>query len=217
MCGRMTLSKRELAEIADELAAVLDMDAAAYRPRYNIAPSDAHPIVRLVGGRRRVELARWGFPPTGPNRPPLFNARADTAPTKEAFRGAFRGGRCVVPADGFYEWRTTADQAGRQPVWIHRPDGKLLLMAGLWEAGRFTVLTTEPNDLLRPIHDRMPALLTESEAAAWLAAPTQRVLHPAPPGMLAVRPVSGRVNSVRNDDPGCLEPALGLPRQLSLV
>jgi putative SOS response-associated peptidase YedK len=215
MCGRMTLSKRELAEIADELAAVLEMDAAAYRPRYNIAPSDAHPIVRVVNGRRRLELARWGFPPTGPNRPPLFNARSDTAPTKESFRAAFTGGRCVVPADGFYEWKTTSD--GRQPVWIHRADGKLLLMAGLWEAGRFAVLTTPPNDLLRPIHDRMPALLSDSEAAAWLAAPTQRVLHPAPEGVLAVRPVSGRVNSVRNDDPRCLEPALAGPRQLSLV
>jgi putative SOS response-associated peptidase YedK len=216
MCGRMTLSKRELAEIADELAAIIDPEAgAAYRPRYNVAPTDLHPVVRLVHGRRRLELARWGFAPTGPGRPPLFNARADTAPTKEAFRAAFAGGRCVVPADGFYEWRTTAD--GRQPVWIHRPDGKLLLMAGLWEAGRFAVLTTEPSDLLRPIHDRMPALMSEGEAAAWLAGPTQRVLHPAPEGFLAVRPVSGRVNSVRNDDPQCLAPVLTAPRQLSLV
>jgi putative SOS response-associated peptidase YedK len=217
MCGRMTLSKRELAEIADELAAVLEADTAAgYRPRYNIAPSDAHPVVRLVDGQRRVELARWGFPPTGPNRPPLFNARADTAPIKESFRAAFRGGRCLVPADGFYEWRTTPDRV-RQPVWIHRADGKLLLMAGLWEAGRFAVLTTEPNELLRPIHDRMPALLSDTEATAWLLAPNQRVLHPAPEGVLAVRTVSGRVNSVRNDDPECLAPALAVPRQLSLV
>jgi putative SOS response-associated peptidase YedK len=212
----MTLSKRELAEIADELAAILDVEAAAiHRPRYNIAPGDPHPVVRLVNGRRRLELARWGLPPTGPGRPLLFNARADTAPTKEAFRAAFQGGRCLVPADGFYEWRKTAD--GRQPVWIHRADGKLLVMAGLWEAGRFAVLTTEPNDLLRPIHDRMPALLGEQEAAAWLAAPTQRVLHPAPEGVLAARPVSDRVNSVRNDDPDCLAPALTGPRQLSLV
>jgi putative SOS response-associated peptidase YedK len=216
MCGRMTLSKRALAEIADELAAVLDAEiASAYRPRYNIAPSDLHPVVRLVNGQRRLELARWGFPPTGPGRPPLFNARADTAPTKDAFRAAFMGGRCVVPADGFYEWRATTE--GRQPMWIHRPDGRLLLMAGLWEAGRFAVLTTEPNDLLRPVHDRMPALLDEAEAAAWLAAPTQRVLHPAPEGVLAVRPVSGRVNSVRHDDPACVAPALDGPRQLSLV
>jgi len=214
----MTLSKRELAEIADELAAILDADeAAAYRPRYNIAPTDRHPIVRLVNGQRKLELAQWGLPPTAPGRPPLFNARADTAPTKEAFRAAFAGGRCVVPADGFYEWRTTPDQAGRQPLWIHRPDGRLLLMAGLYEAGRFAVLTTEPNQLLRPIHDRMPALLSEQEATAWLAAPTQRVLHPAPEGLLEARPVSGRVNSVRNDDPQCLAPALTGPRQLSLV
>jgi putative SOS response-associated peptidase YedK len=216
MCGRMTLSRRELAEIADELAAIVDPEAVAgYRPRYNVAPTDRHVVLRLVDGQRRLELARWGLPPTGPGRPPLFNARAETAPTKQAFRAAFAGGRCVVPADGFYEWRTTAD--GRQPLWIHRPDGGLLLMAGLYEAGRFTVLTTEPNALVREIHDRMPALLSEAEAATWLAAPTQRVLHPAPEGVLAARPVSGRVNSVRHDDPQCLAPDLTGPRQLSLV
>src|SRR5437868_1842585 len=110
MCGRMTLSKRELAEIADELAAIVDAGAAAaYRPRYNIAPTDVHVILRMVDGQRHLEPARWGLPPTGPGRPPLFNARADTAPTKKAFRAAFAGGRCVVPADGFYEWRTTPD------------------------------------------------------------------------------------------------------------
>ena len=213
----MTLTKRELAEIADELGAIFEPQLAAdYRPRYNVAPTDRHPVLRAdEGGRRRLELAHWGFNPTVQGRGPLINARAESAPFKDAFRAAYVGGRCVVPADGFYEWQTTRD--GRQPLWFHRSDGRLLLMAGLWEDGRFTVLTTGPNELVRPIHDRMPALLTDEEAAAWLAAPSQRLLHPAPEGLLEARPVSSRVNSVRNDDPQCLERARTEPRQLTLV
>jgi putative SOS response-associated peptidase YedK len=217
MCGRMTLSKRELAEIADELAALFDVEAAAaYRPRYNVAPTDQHFVVlRAVGGGRRLEPARWGLPPTVAGRPPLFNARAESAPWKPAFREAWGAGRCIVPADGFYEWKTTPE--GRQPIWFHRRDGKLLLMAGLWQGGRFTVLTTTPNALVAEVHDRMPALLTDEEAAAWLTAPSARLLHPAAEDMLAARPVSSRVNSVAHDDPACLAPAAGGPRQLSLL
>jgi putative SOS response-associated peptidase YedK len=201
----MTLTRRELTEVADELEAVFVPEAAqAYRPRYNLAPTDVHYVLRLAGGERRLEPARWGFPPSQAGRPPLFNARADTAPTKDAFRAAFFGGRCVVPADGFFEWR------GRTPLWFHRPDGKLLLMAGLWDAGHFTVLTTEPNALVAEVHDRMPAILSEPEAAAWLAAPSQDLLHPAPDGLLVATPVSDRVSSIRHDDPQCLAPAAQL-------
>jgi putative SOS response-associated peptidase YedK len=216
MCGRMTLSKRELQEIADELGAMFDDSAAAaYRPRFNIAPTDVHVILLAPDGRRRLEPARWGLPSTVQGRPPHFNARAETAAFKDAFRAAYVGGRCVVPADGFYEWKKTPE--GRQPFWIHRADGKLLLMAGLWDAGRFAVLTTTPNQLVGEIHDRMPAILTDAEAAAWLADPAQKLLHPAPEGLLEARPVSSRVNSVRHDDPGCLAPAGHQPRQLSLL
>jgi putative SOS response-associated peptidase YedK len=211
----MTLSKRELQEIADELAATFAVETAAvYRPRYNIAPTDAHVILRAPDGSRRLKPARWGLVTT-PGRPPLINARAESAPFKDAFRAAYVGGRCVVPADGFYEWKKTPE--GRQPIWFHRADGKLLLMAGLWDAGRFAVLTTAPNALVREVHDRMPAILTDEEASAWLADPSQRLLHPAADGLLEARPVSDRVNSVRHDDPGCLAPASPGPRQLSLV
>jgi putative SOS response-associated peptidase YedK len=210
----MTLSKRELAEIADELAAVFDPDAAAsYRPRYNLAPTDPHFVLRLEAGQRRLEPARWGL--VVPGRPPLFNARSESAAFKPPFRDAWRDGRCVVPADGFYEWRSVDGQ--RQPLWFHRRDGKLLLLAGLCQGGRFTVLTTTPNTLLATVHDRMPAVLTEAEAAAWLAAPSPRLLHPAADDLLEGRPVSTRVNSVRNDDPECLAPARAEPRQLTLV
>jgi putative SOS response-associated peptidase YedK len=212
----MTLTKRELAEIADELAAVFDPeDAESYRPRYNVAPTDLHFVLRTADGRRRLEPGHWGLTPTVPGRGPLINARAESAPFKEPFRSAYRGGRCVVPADGFYEWRTSPE--GRQPLWFHGADGKLLLMAGLWVGGRFAVLTTAPNRLVREVHDRMPALLTPDEATAWLAAPSQQLLHPAAEGMLVAQEVSTRVNSVRNDDPECLAPAPPGPRQLSLV
>jgi putative SOS response-associated peptidase YedK len=215
MCGRMTLTKRDLAEIADELAAVFDPESAAtYRPRYNLAPTDPHFVLRVApGGQRRLEPARWGL--VVPGRPPLFNARAESAAFKPPFRDAWRDGRCVVPADGFYEWRSADGQ--RQPLWFHRRDGKLLLLAGLCAGGRFTVLTTTPNALLATVHDRMPAVLTEEEAAAWLAAPSPRLLHPAAEDLLEGRPVSTRVNAVRNDDPECLAPPPAQPRQLTLV
>jgi putative SOS response-associated peptidase YedK len=211
----MTLSKRELMEIADELAAVFTPEAEeAYRPRYNIAPTDVHVILRAPDGRRVLQPARWGLPPSAPGRPVLINARAESAPFKDAFRAAYVGGRCVVPADGFYEWKRTPE--GKRPFWIHRADGKLLLMAGLWDAGRFAVLTTAPNKLIGEIHDRMPAILTEAEAAAWLADPSQKLLHPAADHLLEARPVSDRVNSVRHDDPACLASPSD-PRQLTLV
>jgi putative SOS response-associated peptidase YedK len=210
----MTLTRRELVEIAEELAAAFDDEtAAAYRPRYNVAPTDQHPVLRLVAGARRLEPARWGLPPTGNRRAPLINVRAETA--RFSRKKTFVDGRCVVPADGFFEWKRSPD--GSRPNWYHRPDGRLLLFAGLWEAGCFSVLTTAPNALVAEVHDRMPAILSPEEANAWLLAPSDKLLHPAPDGMLTARAVSDRVNSVRHDDPACLEPAAGAPVQLSLV
>lgn len=215
MCGRMTLTRRELTEIADELGALFDGTERVWRARYNVAPTDAHPVVRADGGRRRLDVAHWGFV-GGPRQQLLINARSETARARPAFREAFARRRCVIPADGFFEWRKAGEE--RQPLWFHRPDGKLLLFAGLWEppAGgsglaRFVVLTTTPNALVGEVHDRMPAILTLDEAIAWLAAPSPALLHPAPEGLLAARPVSPRVNSVRNDDPACLELAAALP------
>jgi putative SOS response-associated peptidase YedK len=211
MCGRMTLSRRELAELADELDAMPVAGAAAtYRPRYNVAPTDTHPIVRLdPTGERHLQPAIWGFVSTAPGRPPLFNARAETAPIKDSFRGAFVNGRCIVPADGFYEWAGTGD--ARRPFRLHRADGKLLLFAGLYEqsatAGhRFTILTTEPNTVVAQLHDRMPVILAPDQVDRWLRRGDPGLLQPAPDDTLVATPVSARVNSVRNDDPACLEP-----------
>jgi putative SOS response-associated peptidase YedK len=213
----MTLTRRELHELADELEAVGDAElAAAYRPRYNVAPTDPHPILRLVGGARRLTPARWGLPARpaagGKRRGPLINVRSETVEFSR--KELLADGRCVVPADGFYEWKR--GPGGSEPIWFHRPDGRLLLLAGLWEGEAFTVLTTTPNTLVAEVHDRMPVVLSPDDAEAWLLAPAQKLLRPAPEGALAARPVSGRVNSVRNDDPACLDPP-GPPAQLSLV
>lgn len=215
----MTLTRRELQEVADELEAACDAhDHAAYRARYNVAPTDVHPVLRLAQGQRRLSPARWGFPPPPGRRATLMNVRAETLRPLLAGRpaggflrtleGPLREGRCLVPADGFFEWKAGA------PIWFHRPDGRLLLFAGLYLDGAFTILTTTPNALVAEVHDRMPVILSPDEAEAWLLAPAERLLHPAPDGVLAARPVSSRVSSVRHDDPSCLDPPVAA--QLSL-
>ena len=228
MCGRMTLTRLDWDQLLDELSRDLAHEgvgrisadegaAAQYRPRYNVAPAQPHPVLRTVAGHARSGFALWGLLARRRGKPPAINARAETAPFKPAFQEAFVSRRCVVPADGFFEWKT--GPAGRQPWWFHRPDGKLLLLAGLFDQEtttanqpartRFAVLTTPPNRLLATVHDRMPALLSASEAARWLAEPAQKLLHPAPDDLLVATSVSLRVNSVRNDDVGCLAPPQG--------
>jgi putative SOS response-associated peptidase YedK len=218
----MTLSRRQLAELADELEALPVTGAAeVYRPRYNVAPTDVHPVLRLDAGQRVLQPGIWGFD-NAPGRPPLFNARAETAPIKHSFRDAFAHGRCVVPADGFYEWAGAGQD--RRPYWLHRADGKLLLFAGLYQlsptGGRFTILTTGPNGVVARLHDRMPVILAPDQVDRWLRRGDPGLLQPAPDDTLVVTPVSARVNSVRNDDPGCLEPPVQSPpppkRQLDL-
>jgi putative SOS response-associated peptidase YedK len=228
----MTLTRRDLDEVADELGVlVADNAAVDYRPRFNVAPTDRHIILRPRGEASPgadeprnppvLAPARWGFPRAPGNKGALhINARAETAPFRAAFREAFVQRRCAVPADGFFEWLkpggTGAGQSAvRQPVWFHRPDGHLLLFAGLYEdvpgpegklERRFVVLTTAANALVAPVHDRMPAILSREEAALWLDKPAQSLLRPAPADLLVATLVSKRVNSVKNDDPGCLVP-----------
>jgi putative SOS response-associated peptidase YedK len=208
LCGRFSLSRRELVEIADWLDAELAAEVAAqYRPRYNVAPTDLHFIARTEGTKRVVVPAKWGFTDGGK---PLINARAETASEKPSFRDAFAQRRCVVPADGFFEWR--GGQHDRRPLWFHSPDGGLMALAGLWEPGgpggipQFTILTTEANALVAPVHDRMPVVLPPACIGEWLAAPRSDLLVPAPDGALIAVEVSNHVNSVQNDDPRCLEP-----------
>jgi putative SOS response-associated peptidase YedK len=212
MCGRASLTTPDWETIRAILDAVPDADeAAAWRPRYNIAPTQLHPIVRLVGDERRLQRASWGLPPV--ERGPVINARIETITARATWRAALAGRRCVVPVDGFFEWQ------GEQPYWFHRPDGGLLLLAGLWEEAaehpRFVVITTAPNALVAPVHDRMPAILPPRCIADWLARPAVELITAAPDDVLVATPVSTRVNSAANDDPRLLEPVR--PRtQLSL-
>jgi putative SOS response-associated peptidase YedK len=220
MCSRITLTQSQLPEVAELLEAELDAaDAAAWRPRYNVAPTDRHVILRESDGRRQLTPAFWGFVVHG--RPLIINARSETAAHRPAFRGALERRRCVVPTDGFYEWE--GEKGDRRPLWFHPPDRGLLLLAGLYDLSHeghltFTILTTAANEVVARAHDRMPVILTRDETRVWLSHPATDLLVPAPPDLLVAQPVGPRVNRVENDDPECLAPPPPppLPKQLRL-
>lgn len=206
MCGRFTLTTKELGDVAADLRAELDPAfARRWRPRFNVAPGDAHILLRSEDGRLALREARFGLE-TRPGELAI-NARAESAADRPMFREAWRERRCAVPADGFYEW--TGPKAGRRPIWLHRPDGRPLLFAALWNPSRtglpeFAIVTVESNADVREIHDRMPAILKEGALGRWLDGGDLPEL--AGDGTLAARPASPRVNSVRNDDAACLNP-----------
>jgi len=230
MCGRFTLTRKDFRMLAHDLGATFGEDAAAsYRPRYNIAPTDDHWIVRTKAEERQLLPAKWGLVNSwaadtkGAAR--QINARSESAATRPAFRDAFRERRCIVPADGFFEW--IGAKESRRPVWYHAPDGGLLLLAGLYESWRdprdgtrtrtFTILTTAANDAVAPVHDRMPVILPPDRVDDWLhvpataaeayAAKVAELLRPAAAGAIVGTEVSRRANSVRNDDEACIAPA----------
>jgi putative SOS response-associated peptidase YedK len=208
VCGRFSLSKRELVEVADFVEAMVGAEEAAqHRPRYNVAPGDDCWIVQPAGPDRKLVRAAWGF--RGLEDKLVINARSETVTEKRMFQDAFARRRCLVPADGFFEW--TGPKQRRRPIWFHAPDGQILLFAGLWEIrpdGRpaFTILTTGANATVAPVHDRMPVMLDREAGGAWLAAPRLDLLRPAAVERLVGRSVSPRANAVENDDPGLLEP-----------
>ncbi len=225
MCGRYTLTNPD----PGGMRIRFDLDESVQiseEPRYNIAPTDPVLAVRRTDdGRRDLGRLRWGLLPgrwaEKRSGRPLINARAETLESQPAFRDAYREHRCLIPADGFYEWRT--DEHGKHALWISRPDGELFAFAGLWAALErdaetiysCTIVTCEPNDLIRPIHDRMPVVLAADSEATWLdseSAPADlaELLRPAPPEVLELRDVSDAVNDVRQDGPQLLEPPLKL-------
>ncbi len=220
MCGRATLTKGAIADVLDELNAEISPDdAALYRPRYNVAPSDLHWILEYGADRRVVQSATWGYRAAGR---PLINVRGEQVASGAGFKDAFRTRRCLVVTDGFFEWT-----AGRAPVWYHRGDNSLVLLAGLYQAAtprttatpgaapaRFTVLTTRANKLLSQVHTRMPVVMSPDHVDDWLTLEPARaatLITTAPDDALVATPVSRRVNSVKHDDPQCLAPFEGDP------
>jgi putative SOS response-associated peptidase YedK len=188
------------------------------RPRFNIAPSQRMPIVRAGGERaRELAAAHWGLIPSWTTEPKFkpINARAENVAAGGMFKQAFYRRRCLVPADGFYEWRGL--KPPRQPFFIHRKDDRQFAFAGLWERWRapgaepldtFTIITTTPNELMAGIYDRMPIILRPDDYARWLDASVpidqiQSLLVPCPDDELEAYPVSARVNSPKNDDADC--------------
>jgi len=220
MCGRYTLiSPPEAVRLVFGYT-----DRPNFPPRYNIAPTQPIAIVRQEGDARRFVLVRWGLIPPWVKDPKAFtlliNARAETIAEKPAFRAAFRRKRCLIPADGWYEWQKIGDKAKR-PWHIRATGGGPIAFAGLWEhymapdgseIETAAIVTVDANATLAGIHDRMPAVLAGDAAARWLdpiAEPKELLplLGPAPEEAFEAIPVSARVGSVRNDDPGLVAPA----------
>jgi putative SOS response-associated peptidase YedK len=225
VCGRFTLhTPRDI--LARRFQVDLD-NLAELAPRYNVAPTQPVPAVRIgFDGGRRAEPMRWGLIPHWTKQqselPSMINARSETAARMRAYRHSFAQQRCLILADGFYEWRSPALARGpKQPYWISLASGEPFAFAGLWARWKRTddlfltddvrscaILTTAANEAVAPIHDRMPVILHPEAESSWidpgLDDQTDRLselLVPIPPEALAVRPVSRRVNSARNDGP----------------
>lgn len=215
MCGRISFSFNR----ADLLATYAWLnDAPEEEPRYNIAPTD--PIVAV--GPRRAEVVRWGI---DGRKGGLFNLRAETATTKPYYHRLLLGQRVVVPASHFYEWRAIGGR--RMPFAISRGDGRVLNLAALlgrWEDRlAATILTTVPNAEVATLHDRMPVILDDDDAATWVLEELSLeqvagFLKPCPGGWLRLAPASPMVNDVRNQGPELLDPDALPPRfQLDLI
>lgn len=221
MCGRYRLS-RDGKLIVEDFALEGEVE---WSPRYNIAPTDPAPVIRQDPKEpaRNVTLMRWGLIPFWAKDPSIgaktINGMSETAATKPAFREAMQKRRCLVPADGFYEWARTGPKE-KQPYNFGMADGALFAFAGLWDRWRdasgnkilsFTILTTRPNALVANIHDRMPAILRREDYEIWLdpgianPAKVADLLAPFDARQMRKYPVSSRVNSVKNDDPQCAQ------------
>jgi putative SOS response-associated peptidase YedK len=238
MCGRYTLTSQE--GLVEELQLAIGEPSEPnewWRPRWNIAPTQPAPIVANREGPRAIELARWGLlPPWAESLgagAKMINARGETAADKRAFRDALRKRRCLVPADGFFEWKKNGKQ--RTPFWIHPEPRHLIAFAGLWERWKspprvigsdggepgsppsaiwvisFTIVTTGANELVAPLHDRMPVVLPRDAYDRWLdPAPIEPaaladLLAPAPPDGWVATEVAPLVNKPDNDVPACVE------------
>lgn len=221
MCGRFSLGTP-----ATTLAAQFELfEVPAWAPRYNIAPTQQAPTVLRAPSHpdRQFRPYRWGLIPSWAKDPgigsQMINARAETVATKPAFRRAFRERRCLILADGFYEWQARGRH--KQPLFVRLANGRPFAFAGLWERwggpdgtalDSCAIVTTTANDLLRPLHDRMPVILAPKDYDLWLDPSLQDVecllplLRPYPAEEMTAYPVSTRVNNPAHDAPDCIDP-----------
>lgn len=223
MCTRFHLTEEHYRRVLRELGIPAP---AAYVTRYNIAPGRPIPAVRDVPGpvRRETVGLRWGLTPnwakSDESESRLVNARAETLAEKPSFRDALRSRRCVIPATGFFEWESVG--RAKKPWLFQRADGEPFVLAGLWEAWRApdgeivescAVVTTAPNEVMRPIHHRMPVMLTLAQCGVWLDRRRTRaeelapLLQSPPAATMTALAVNPRVSNVQHDDPACIAPA----------
>jgi putative SOS response-associated peptidase YedK len=220
MCGRFTL-RTPVKDLVEVFQLLHDVELSA---RYNIAPTQPVAVVRQVERHRELSMMRWGLVPSWSKDPkagpPLINARADTVATKPSFRSAFKSRRCLIPADGFFEWQKTGEKA-KQPFYIRLAKDHAFAFAGLWERWEgpgssvvesCVIITTDANDALRPLHDRMPVILPDDEYDRWLdpkcddPSKLGELLKPYPSEAMTAFPVSTLVNSPRNESAACIDP-----------
>lgn len=220
MCGRFTQTQS-----AEAIAAAFQLtEVSLLEPRYNIAPSQSIPTILLTAEQpdRQLKLLRWGLIPSWSKDPQIgarmINARAETLTEKPAFRSAFKKRRCLVVADGFYEWKRQGKN--KQPFYFQLQDQQPFGFAGLWEhwqaptgeaIASCTILTTEPNELLGSIHNRMPVILHPADYDLWLDPEVQQtellqpLLRPYKTEAMVAHPVSTEVNNPQNDSPECIQ------------
>lgn len=227
MCGRFTL-RTPGNQVIDQFDLDFDGNPGELVPRYNIAPTQNHLVVR--NANREATFMKWGLVPFWSKDPKggakMINARSETITTKPAFRNAAKRKRCLVPADGYFEW--VREGKKKKPFWIRMADERPFMMAGLWEEWRdksiedsasletFTILTTASNSLTSDIHDRMPVILHKNDYDPWLdpnvedANEFTYLFEPYDSDQMRLDEVNDRVNSVRNDDEQCVEIMRGL-------
>ncbi len=208
MCGRFALIVPNLDFLAEMLEAEFDPEFRdLYKPSYNIGPQTINPILIEENGLRRIIPARWGW--EGFDGRSLINARSETASKKRTFSEAFQKRRCIIPASGFFEWRKEGKE--KQPFWFFPSDNGIFFFAGLFENAmegerKFLILTTEATRIVSRIHDRMPVIVSKNRIPDWFLEPSAELLKPADERDIAYHEVSGKVNSVRNNDPECVAP-----------
>lgn len=222
MCGRYFLHSD--LDVLTDLFGELDGEVSL-SPRYNIVPGQAIPIVRAdAQGKRHLAFAHWGLVPSWSKGPDskyrMINARAETVAEKPAFRSAYRYRRCLIPADGFYEWQSLP-HGGKQPFCIRRLDKRPLAMAGIWEhwmsddgaeLESCSIIVTQANTIVSPVHERMPVLIQQADFNPWLdrhrqhPQELQAFLASVPSDKLEMYPVSKAVNNPNNDSPDLIRP-----------